>query len=446
MTSLNVLLLAVCPATRANTIADHVEAFSRHSRHRILVAQNYRALIGPVFGFGNAIGKRWPLDDFDAIVVHYSNYLVHPTSFDEESKERLAAFRGLKVLFIQDEYRTVDATVDAIARIGFHVMFTCVPEEEVDRVYPSTRLPELRRVGTLTGYVPERLLDRRVPAVAARPIDVGYRARRLPFWLGSLAAEKWQIVPGFLNAVHGAGLRCDISYREEDRLYGEAWIRFITSCKAMLGVESGASVFDFKGTVQRDVDAYVMAHPEASFEEIRSRFLLPHEHRVRLNQISPRCFEAAALRTPMVLFEGQYSGILQPGRHYVALRKDYSNIDEVVAAIKDAALLQEMADRTYQEIARNEAYSYAGFVRRFDDVVSEEWKSRTGTAGVAVSSRKASLPKWRLFLLACSAPARLLYYAIYRALAPLVPLIERLPAPTQTRLRDLRHWIFRDAG
>ena len=37
----------------------------------------------------------------------------------------------------------------------------------------------------------------------------------------------------------------DLSYEEHDRIYGRAWLKFICSCKTMLGTESGASVFDF---------------------------------------------------------------------------------------------------------------------------------------------------------------------------------------------------------
>ena len=53
-----------------------------------------------------------------------------------------------------------------------------------------------------------------------------------------------------------------------------------------------------------------------------------------MNVISPRCFEAAALRTLMVMYEGEYAGILEAGRHYVELKRDHSNIDEVVSAIR----------------------------------------------------------------------------------------------------------------
>ena len=102
-------------------------------------------------------------------------------------------FRGLKAIFIQDEYRFVDATIAAMREIGIDVLFTCVPEPEIEKVYPSERLPGVTKVNVLTGYVPEHLLNKAVLAYQDRPIDVGYRARKVPAWLGELGREKYEI-------------------------------------------------------------------------------------------------------------------------------------------------------------------------------------------------------------------------------------------------------------
>jgi hypothetical protein len=105
-------------------------------------------------------------------------------------------------------------------------------------------------------------------------------------------------------------------------------------------------------------------------------FLQTYEGKIRLNQISPRCFEAAALGTVMVLYEGEYSGILKQGRHYISLKKDFSNFDEVVELMKDNKALQEMADRTREEIALNPRYSYQSFIENFDAVVQAQFSER----------------------------------------------------------------------
>ena len=57
------------------------------------------------------------------------------------------------------------------------------------------------------------------------------------------------------------------------------------------------------------------------------------EDNVYYRTISPRHFEAAAFRICQVLFEGRYSGVLEPMVHYIPLKKDFSNIDEVIRRI-----------------------------------------------------------------------------------------------------------------
>ena len=81
----------------------------------------------------------------------------------------------------------------------------------------------------------------------------------------------------------------------------------------------------------------------------------------------------------MVLFEGEYSKVLEPGRHFIILKKDFSNFEEIVKKIKDHAFLQQMADRTYQEVALNPRWSYREFIRIIDQVIDEE-VDRLGTA------------------------------------------------------------------
>ena len=361
--SMNVLLLCALPPVAAGTIRDHVHALTNFSRHRVHCFPHVGVM-------SNRLPQGIDLERFDAIVIHYSVYLLADSYIGPADRARISAYRGVKLLFLQDEYRQIDRVHAVIRELAIDILFTCVPEPEIEKVYPAAALPDLVKISNLTGYVPKALTKLPVPAISRRPIDAGYRARIVPFWLGLLGAEKWQIVPRFLAAVEGCGLTCNISNREEDRIYGNGWISFVSSCKTMLGVESGASVFDFDGTIQRTVDEYLARNPDASFEQIEDHFLQPHEGKIRLNQISPRCFEAAALRTTMVLFEGDYSGILKPWKHYVPLRKDFSNIPEVVAAIKNTSLLQEVADRAYREIALNPEYSYEAFVLRFDSALS----------------------------------------------------------------------------
>ncbi len=402
MRRLNVLLLCNRPARNADasTITDHLDAFTRFSRHNLCELSFIREL-----------PHRVALQRFDAIVLHYSTALGYHVDhyISRAARQRIREFRGLKVAFIQDEFRMVDQVHEVLRFLGIDVLFTCVPVPEIEKVYPESALPGVTKIHSLTGYVPDALLSRSVPRIVDRPIDVGYRTRRMPFWLGELGAEKSRIADLFVAHARDSWLRLDISCNEADRLYGKHWTNFVSSCKAMLGVESGSSVFDFTGELQREVESYVARYPDAAFEEVQAKFLLPYEGKIRLNQISPRCFEAAALRTAMVLYEGHYSGVLQAGRHFISVKKDFSNFGDVLAALRDEDGLQRMVDRTFEEVARNRTYSYEVFIRLFDEAVAREFDACQKPSAVtpyAIASLRVDLLRspayvWKRLTSAC---------------------------------------------
>jgi hypothetical protein len=355
---LELLLLTYSDAPTAGTVTDHLSALGTLSRHRfrrLRIKGNLPDLLD--------------LSRFDGVILHYSIIACQDYYVSSPARARLARFTGLKAMFIQDEYRFVDRTIAAMREFGINLLFTCVPESEIDKVYPEQALPDTVKQNVLTGYVPPLLPTRTVPAFAARSIDIGYRGRELPLHLGRLAQEKRWIGERVAATAPSYGLVTDISCREEDRLYGEHWIDFTANCKAVLGVESGANVFDFTGELEEKIGAHLSRSPTTSFEEIERLYLSEKEGRIRLNQISPRCFEAAALRTLMILYEGEYSGILEPWRHYVPLKKDHSNMAEVVAILRDPARASEIIERAYREIALNPRYSYAFAVKAVDDAI-----------------------------------------------------------------------------
>ncbi|WP_207385440.1 hypothetical protein [Legionella erythra] len=321
-------------------------------------------------------------------MIHYSISLVNDYYISPQSKALLRDFTGLKIMFIQDEYRQINKIVSEIDYLKIDVLFTCFPPEEMSKIYCPSKLPFLSLYSNLTGYIPERLLDfppARIPLTAQREIDVGYRSRKVPYWLGQLGYEKWHIVEQWQQlAEKNSGLKTDISYYEQDRIYGDNWVRFLLTCKTTLGVESGASIMDFTGQLQTLVDFHQATYPDDSFEKIQKIYLREHEGLYKLNQISPRCFEAIALKTVLVLYEGDYSGILTAGQHYIPLKKDFSNIQEVIAKIKNTAYLQAMANKAYEDIALNSQYHYSSFIQRFDDIITNEFKQR--------DKRKAAQP------------------------------------------------------
>jgi hypothetical protein len=351
---MSILMLCDDNPEHAGTILEHIRGLRNYSRHHIRLFNPRR------------LSRRFlDLDEFDVVVIHYSllcasDMYLHPTF-----REALTRYRGLKVQFIQDEYRLIDDITRVIDDMGVHVLFSCLPPDEAERVY-GPRLPGVALIPTLTGYVPESMVGLEVPRAIDRPIDIGYRARNLPFWLGKFGRQKFLIGEGVLTRADSYGLRCDISWKEEDRLYGRRWIDFLKSCRTTLGTGSGSSIADYDGEIQRSVERYVAQHPAATFDEVHAKLLEPYEGTLRLDVISPRIFEGIAMRTALILFPSPYSGVIQPWEHYIPLAPDFSNMDQVVEKLRDDRFVTEMTARAYDNVVESGRYSFRELARQFD--------------------------------------------------------------------------------
>ena len=86
--------------------------------------------------------------------------------------------------------------------------------------------------------------------------------------------------------------------------------------------------------------------------------------------ITPRSFEAIAMKTVQVMYPGEYSGILEPWKHYIPINRDFSNLNEVIKALKNDEFLQKMADHAYTEIIESQNYSEEKLGRGIDSIIS----------------------------------------------------------------------------
>jgi hypothetical protein len=250
--------------------------------------------------------------------------------------------------------------------LGVDVVFSSLAPETAAKVYIQRELRGITIVSSLPGYVPDRLIGRRVAPISERPIDLIYRGRELAPHLGRLAQEKRQLrnLGGRLAQLFG--LRADLDATEGGRIYGAAWDDFLASAKAMLAVEGGVSIFDFDGSIEETVSRYLAENQDAGFVEIHSRLLRNVDGRIVHRTITPRCFEAIAMKTALILQPGEYRGVLQPWRHYIPLEPAGANLEEVGYLLRDDQYLQKMVDRTYSEIVASGAYSFERYVSAID--------------------------------------------------------------------------------
>ena len=359
---MNVLILYNETQTYTATVFEHICSFRRFSRHRCFFAHQDQY---------NKLGINFA--HFDAIVVHFSIRLP----FDQiapENAEALRSFGGLKVLFIQDEYDHTHRAWHWIQYLGIGLVFTVVPQANISRIYPTGEFPHVQFVNVLTGYVPAEIPTGSFVPPSHRNLIVGYRGRPLPLRYGGLGREKVEIGKIVADYCRSNAIAHDIAWTEQARIYGPMWYQFMSSCRAMIGSESGCNVFDWDGQLTAKVEAYAKENPSSNESEIYAALIEPFETPGLMNQISPRVFESIATHTVLVLFEGAYSNVVQPGKHFIPLKKDGSNLDDVFRQLTDAKLVDAMANDAYRDLIESGKYSYSAFVTLCDDQIENAFQ------------------------------------------------------------------------
>jgi hypothetical protein len=359
MTADGILVLYHYSPPYASTVIEHAQAFERHSRFPVW-------LVNVEHGFPPALRRMTPT----VMVLHYSLFGSARYLLGEQFREFLDRTTGsYRIAFFQDEHYYCRQRFAFIDQYRIDCVYTLVDPEHHDAVYGRlTYGPRL--VHTIPGYVSDdlvRLARERSHPDAQRRVDVGYRARSLPYYMGRGGQEKREIGVRFKERARDLDLQLDIETAEESRLYGDRWIAFLADCRAVLGVEAGVSIFDLDDTVRHGYERLVAGSPDISFDEVSERLLKPWEGNIPYRTVSPRHFEAAAFRVTQILFEGRYSGVLEPMVHFLPLRKDFSNFDEIVRLYRDPDVRRTLTDRAYSDLIASGRYSYRRFVSEFDD-------------------------------------------------------------------------------
>jgi hypothetical protein len=330
----------------ADCVAEHISGVKADSKHNWFVVNVLK----------NRMAHKLNLNHFDAIGFHYS---IHPHESYYCSNalfKKIQSYSGVKFLFLQDEYENVNLTSLAMVDLGIDILFTVVRPELHHLAYDHPKLVDLKRVTVMAGYAPSPNPNYEFVPLEDRNMDIFYRSRVCPLNSGSLGYEKSLIAKKVQEKAVKYDLKVDISIREEDRVYGQEWIGRLSSCRATLGTESGASVWDRDGSVARALDIALGKNPQATFNDLCETVLKPYDGKLIYSSISPRIFEAASLKTPQILFPGWYNGLIKPGIHYFQLEKDFSNFDEMVKLLKDDCSLSKLAENAYQDLIASELY------------------------------------------------------------------------------------------
>lgn len=345
------------PPRRA--VHDHLYSFARYGDARCFY---FNAAFRPIPAWLLAVR-------YDLILFHtvFLSCRWHRPTF-EKAVDRVRPLRDLdvtKAVLPQDEFINMDMVCDFIRDFGVGHVFSVAPPSEWETIYPNVDRHRTSFHHVLTGYLDEMTLARigelarRAPS---RPVGIGYRAWRAEPWLGRHGFLKTAVADAFLQHAAARGVVVDISTRREDTFLGDDWLHFLLRCRYTIGVEGGASLLDWDGTIRARTQAYLEFHPNADFEEVEAACFPGRDGSLRLYALSPRQLEAAATRTGQILVEGEYNGVLVPRVHYIPIRRDLGDVEAAFNEAEDENRRLEMVEAAYRDVVSSGKYNYRIFV------------------------------------------------------------------------------------
>jgi hypothetical protein len=191
---------------------------------------------------------------------------------------------------------------------------------------------------------------------------------------GELGKLKYEIGVKVKEAAIKNNLKEDIDCTDKKRIYNEDWIKTLSNAKVTLASPSGSNVINKNDDIVDTINKYLKIEdtghllPEnvdISYEEIFKKFNIKEE--LNCGQVSPKMFEAVAVGTVLIMYDNcEYNNIFKPDIHYIPLKIDYSNLDEIMEKIKDNDYLQTIADNAYRDIVLSDLYSYKNFIQKID--------------------------------------------------------------------------------
>jgi len=347
---------ALRPTSRQTTI-DHLLAFREHLPNADV---QYLHFAQPL--------PKGMLDQVepDLLIVNYDylNYRFTPLWPYIRNRHRNLARQSRKVVAIAQDDFWAHRLLDNWC-ISWKVDRVLTPiDNDLHILYPrSIKRAEIRTV--LTGYAPTSVEPS--DPLAARPIDLGQRVRMMPPHLGAYAQEKAHQTIEFSRYAREAGFAVDVSIRVEDGIVGADWPKFLRRCKFTVGMKGGASIADPYGLLYARVEA--RRHRRFRYHNTPESmsFLRRRDGKHRFSAISPRLFEAAAAGTCQVLRPDDYLGVLEPWVHYLPLNHDFSNVQDVVLAMRDSERCQEVTNNSQKQLIDSGKFSYRRLV---DDAVN----------------------------------------------------------------------------
>lgn len=308
--------------------------------------------------------KKVKRSKFDVIVLMHQVFSNRPViDWNSPLYDAISASSSSVVFFVGNEYKLMPEKMKFAEELGVNLLISQSNDSRVFDLYKE-------RLHCDVDFLPNCGIDANYfnnhKPFTERSINIGYRSYSGPEYLGN--RDKELIGEGFQKFADESSLIMDISMDPADRFDIVGWANFLNNCKFQLGVEAGYDYFEITDNTRKKVIQYLEANPSSTYEEIFDLFFKNYPNPVPMRNISGRHIEAMACGSVQILFEGHYNGYLEPDRHFIMLKKDFSNIGDVLSRLNDETYVSTIQKESLDLVSSE--FQYATLVGHLKKMIS----------------------------------------------------------------------------
>lgn len=339
---------------------------------------------------------RRKLTNVDAIVLLHSTN-GDTTGYLEPFASELADRRVPLLSFVGNEVNLPGSPISAKRRVFAEIAPDWIATQLLPEAGEYLFGDLVRRSVVSIPHALNRTAFRPIRSDGDRPIDIGTRIARYVPHLGD--NERNRLVEAFAALGAEGKWRIDISGPRFDRA---GWADFLNLCRGTIATEAGSWFLERDDSTVEAIRGYIanrsrglmitndsplrkfghklpswlraklrqvlgsgllrheaVVNETMQFEDIYDRFFAGRERAAVYGKcISSRHFDAIGTKTCQIMFAGRYNDILLADRHYLALDKDFGNLEDVMQRFSDMGVRRTITEEAYAYVTATHTYAH----------------------------------------------------------------------------------------
>ena len=314
---------------------------------------------------------------FDALIVNY-DFLNQLRSRNTRKRADdfcvLSKNADVRIALPQDDYSASSLLDEWLDIMDIHFIYTLFPDYATVLYPRMAERADFRSASTF--YLDEALIEK--GRLYARPfhereIDYGNRVMATNPHTGRWGRTKSMIPLQVADRAREDGFIVDVSTSNKDRFHGDNWLKFLGNTRFIDIIKGGSSINDMYGDIRGCVNKFLQNNPDANFEDVEAACFPGVDGKYYFKAFGPRFLQAAILGTVRLMPPDTYPGELEPYVHYLPLKEDLSNVDEILDIMKDTERCSEISKNAYNRTIETDYFWYNKLVERiFDDIKSKQ--------------------------------------------------------------------------